>query len=268
MLKKIKEITQKIDDEIKKTHGKSSVKVYLTLRFLVIICMILEFIRGDLNNAFLCLLSLVLFLMPFIVEKHFKVDLPDTLEIIIFLFIFSAEILGEINNFYGNIPHWDTILHTINGFLCASVGFSLVYLLNQNSNSISLSPFFTVLTSFCFSMTIGVAWEIFEYTSDIVLGLDMQKDTYIETINTVKTDTTKSNKIIKYKDIEYTILYDEKGNEISKVNNYIDIGLHDTMKDLIVNFVGALIFSIFGYLYITKQDKYNFLDHFLLKSRT
>ena len=169
MIKKIKNIVKTIDDEMKKTHGKASITVYFTLRILVIICMILEFLRGDLNNAFLCLLSLILFLMPFFIEKHFKIDLPDTLEIIIFLFIFSAEILGEINNFYGNIPHWDTILHTINGFLCASVGFSLVYLLNKNTKFINLSPFFVVLVSFTFSMTIGVMWEFFEYGADTIL---------------------------------------------------------------------------------------------------
>lgn len=266
MIKKIKNFKKSLIEETN-THGKSVITVYFILRFLVILCMILEFLRGDLNNAFLCLLSLILFLMPFFVEKHLKIDLPDTLEIIIFLFIFSAEILGEINNFYGNIPHWDTILHTLNGFLCASVGFSLVYLLNKNSKSISLSPFFVVLASFCFSMTIGIAWEFFEYGTDTIFGFDMQKDYYIENINTVKTDPTNSNKVVNYNNIETTILYDKEGKEITTLNNYIDIGLHDTMKDLIVNFIGAAVFSIFGYLYITKQDKFKFIDKLLLKSR-
>jgi hypothetical protein len=118
-------------------------------------------------------------------------------------------------------------------------------------------------------MTIGVSWEFFEYFADnSFLNTDMQKDTYIETINTVKTDPTKSNKIIKYKDIEYTILYDKDNKEIATLTNYIDIGLHDTIKDLGVNFIGAVVFSIFGYLYILNREKYNFLDHFLLKSRT
>ncbi len=268
MLKKLKKLQKEFESDFKTTHGKAAVTVYLVLRVLVIICMVLEFLRGDLNNAFLCLLSLILFLMPFFIEKSFKIDFPDAFEIIIFLFIFSAEILGEINNFYGNIPHWDTILHTINGFLCASVGFSLVYLLNENSKSINLSPFFVSLVAFCFSMTIGIAWEFFEYTADNFLGLDMQKDYYIENINTVTTDETNSNKVVKYKDIEYTILYDKNNKEIAKLDNYLDIGLHDTMKDLIVNFIGATVFSIFGYLYITRKGKFKFIDNLLLKSRT
>ena len=110
---KIKELKKELK-KAKSNHEKSSIIVYFTLRFLVIICMILEFLRGDLNNAFLCLLSLVLLLMPFFIEKKLKIDLPNTLEIIIMLFIFAAEILGEINNFYAAIPYWDTILHTLN----------------------------------------------------------------------------------------------------------------------------------------------------------
>jgi len=136
---------KKFHEELKKAgkeKRRSSIAVYFILRALVIICMILEFLRGDLNNAFLCLLSLILFLVPFMLEKKLKIDLPNALEIIIILFIFSAEILGEINNFYGVIPYWDTMLHTINGFIAAGVGFALIDLLNQNINSISLSPLF------------------------------------------------------------------------------------------------------------------------------
>ena len=96
----------------------------------------------------------------------------------------------------------------------------------------------------------------------------MQKDTYVENINTVKTDPTNSNEIVNYKNIDQTILYYKTGKEITKLNNYLDIGLHDTMKDLIVNFIGAAIFSIFGYLYIIKNEKFKFIDNFLLKSRT
>lgn len=268
MKKKIKNF-RKILLEESDTHGKSVVTVYFILRFLVILCMILEFLRGDWNNAFLCLLSLILFLMPFFIEKKFKIDLPNTLEIIILLFIFAAEILGEINNFYAIIPHWDTVLHTLNGFLCGAVGFSLVDILNKNSKSVNLSPIFVCLVAFSFSMTIGIAWEFFEYVADnSFINSDMQKDKYIDTINTVLTDETETNTVIKYKDIEYSILYDKEGNEIAKINNYIDIGLHDTMKDLGVNFIGAMVFSIFGYLYILNRDKYHFINHFLLKRRT
>lgn len=141
--KKIKSIYQETK--------KSSLFVYLILRLLIIICMVLEILHGNIMNAMLCLLSLILFILPFFVQKTFKIVLPNTLEIIIFLFIFSAEILGEINNFYGVFPHFDTILHTLNGFLCAGIGFALVNLLNENIESFNLSPFFVALVAFTFS---------------------------------------------------------------------------------------------------------------------
>ena len=153
-MKKIK--VQKLIKMAYQETRRSSLAIYIILRFLVILCMILQLLRGDLNNALLCLLSLVLLFAPLFIQNKFEITLPDGLEIAIYLFIFSAEILGEINNFYGIIPNWDTMLHTINGFLATAVGCSLVDLLNKNSKSIKLSPFYLCLVAFCFSMTIGV----------------------------------------------------------------------------------------------------------------
>lgn len=250
-----------------KEHRRSSIAVYFVLRALVIVCMVLEFLRGDLNNAFLCLLSLALFLVPFFIEKKFKIDLPNALEIIIMLFIFSAEILGEINNFYGVIPYWDTMLHTINGFIAAGVGFALIDLLNQNIKSISMSPVFVAIVSFCFSMTIGVLWEFFEYGWDVYLKTDMQKDRIVRSINSVLLNEEGKNIPVTIEGIDHTVIYsvDQDGNLVENIveDGYLDIGIHDTMKDLFVNFIGAVCFSIFGYLYILNRDKYLFIRHFI-----
>jgi len=258
MVKKIKNLTE----ELKKKH-KGPLITYFILRTLVIICMIREIMNGNFQNALLCVLSLVLFLLPSLAEKKFKIDLPNVLEIIIMLFIFSAEILGEINNFYGIYSHFDSALHTLNGFLCASIGFSLVYLLNENIESFKLSPLFVCLVAFSFSMTIGVMWEAFEYGMDTFFNLDMQKDTYIKKINTVELDQTFTNTVINVNDINKTILYDKYNKEITTLNGYLDIGLNDTMKDLLVNFIGAIVFSILGYLYLKNKDKYKVIVHFL-----
>ena len=254
------EIT-KIKEKYKQTK-KRSLLVHLILRILVIVCMILEIIRGDLNNAFLCFLSLILFTIPNIIEEKLKIGIPSVLESIIYLFIFSAAILGEINNFYGNIPHWDTILHTINGFLAAGVGFSLVDLLNLNSKRINLSPVFVAIVAFCFSMTIGVLWEFYEYTADRYLKFDMQKDKVLSTISTVELDPKKDNNPIVIKDIKETHIITEDGTIIIK-DGYLDIGINDTMKDLIVNFIGAATFSCIGFLYITNREKYKFATNFI-----
>ena len=227
--------------------------------------MIRQIFLGNIENALLCILSLGLLLLPIVIEKKFKVDLPVTLEICILLFIFASEILGEINNFYGIFKDFDTLLHTINGFLCASIGFSLVYLLNENIESFNLSPIFVVLVAFCFSMTVGVLWEFFECGMDIFVGTDMQKDTYVTKIKSVSLNKENKNEVVVVRDIDHAVLYDKNSNLLTKIDNYLDIGLLDTMNDLLVNFIGAVIYSLFGYLYIKNKDKYKFVGGFLVK---
>ena len=246
-----------------KESDKKSFTVYIFLRLLVILTLIRQIMLGEWENVFVCLISLILLLAPFFIEKKFKITIPSMLEIIILCFIFSAEILGEINSFYVRVPHFDTLLHTINGFLCAGVGFSLIDLLNESSDKFNLSPLFVSIVAFCFSMTIGVLWEFFEYSADNILKTDMQKDRVIKEIVTVNLDEEKSNNPIKVSGIEETILYDKEGNEIAKIDGYLDIGIIDTMKDLMVNFIGAVFFSIFGYLYILNRDKYKFVNCFI-----
>lgn len=199
-----------------------------------------------------------------IIQNRFKIKLPNTLEIIIYLFIFAAEILGKINNFYIIIPYWDTILHTLNGFLAAAIGFSLVYLLNSNSEKIHLSPIYVCIAAFCFSMTIGVCWEFFEYFSDKYLKFDMQKDTIVTDISTVTLNPLNENDTVLVEDIGKTIIYDNDGNVLNVINGgYLDIGLHDTMNDLFVNFIGAFVFCFFGYFYLINNKKNEFIRNFV-----
>ena len=204
--------------------------VYVILRAIVIVIMVMQIFNRNWNDVLFCALTLVLFFIPSFVEKRIKVNVPDTLEIIVLLFIFAAEILGEIQGYYINVPGWDAALHTVNGFLSAAIGLALIDILNRTDRfAISLSPLFVVMVSFCFSMTVGVVWEFFEYGMDMVFGTDMQKDTII--------------------------------------NGYVDIGLHDTMKDLLVNFLGAAVFSVLGYIHIKNRGKgraSKFLRRFML----
>ena len=256
--------------EFRKEYKKNKLKfsIYFILRGLVILCLILQLLNGEFENAALCLFSLILLLLPFFIEHSFKIDLPNTLEIIIMFFFFFAEILGEINNFYGIIPFWDTMLHTLNGFLMAAIGFSLFDLLNDKLKSIELSSVFLCLFSFCFSMTVGVFWEFFEYGMDNIMHYDMQKDEYINEIHTVTLDPENDNNVVSINGVDYTILYDKNGKEIAKIDNYLDIGLNDTMEDLIVNFVGALIFNIFGFIYLKNRDKDKVVKNFIIKNKT
>lgn len=236
-----------VKEEFKKKKGKK-LTVYLILRFLVILCMIRQIMQGNISNVLLCILTLILFLIPSILDKKFKIVLPDTLEIIIYVFIFSAEILGEINEFYIHINNFDSILHTFNGFIMAGIGFSLVDILNNSPNTkMLLNPKYVVLCAFCFSMTTGVVWEIFEYSMDNFFNQDMQKDTIITEITSVKFNEEGANKAEKVK-IDSLLVNGE--DYMAKYGGYIDIGLNDTMEDLIVNLIGAVVFSVMGYAYL------------------
>ena len=239
--------------------------VYVLLRFLVILTMVAQFFNGNYESVFLCLLTLVLFLLPTILERALMVDLPNTLEVIILLFIFSAEILGEISAFYTTFQGWDTILHTLNGFLCAAIGFALVDLCNRHERvSLSLSPVYMAIVAFCFSMTIGVLWEFFECAMDQLFLLDMQKDAVVQNISSVMLDPTGGNNPVVIRDIADVIVVTGAGEEIALgLGGYLDIGILDTMKDLAVNFVGAGVFSIIGYFYVKNRGKGGFASRFI-----
>ena len=196
----------KHEKKIPPYQNKTTLTVYLVLRALVIFVLVRAALRRDFESVFMCSLTLVLMILPSFFSRKLNVELPTTLEVIILLFIFAAEILGELNSFYIRVPHWDTMLHTINGFLCAAIGFALVDLLNESEHfSFKLSPVYLAIVAFCFSMTVGA------------LGL----------------------------------------------GGYLDIGLIDTMKDLMVNFLGAVVFSIIGYFYVKEKGKGDFAAQFI-----
>ena len=245
-------------EQIKESPVKFA--VYLVLRAIVIAVLVLCILRGDWESVFTCVLTLILFLIPIFVEKSFGIDLPNTLEMIILLFVFAAEILGEIGSYYIKYPLWHTMLHTINGFICAAFGFDLVDIFNRNRRiKFELSPVFLAIVAFCFSMTIGVLWEFFEFGMDMIFKTDMQKDFVINTISSVKLDPTNSNKAVIIKNITDVAV----NGESLGLGGYLDIGLIDTMKDLIVNFIGAVVFSIIGYIYVKTRGKGRFAKRFI-----
>jgi hypothetical protein len=206
--------------QIKRHIGehKAVFAVYIILRIIVLASLALALFREEYESAFVCVLALILFLLPNILERTLVIEIPDTLEILILLFIFAAEILGELQQYYIHYPYWDVMLHTTNGFVCAAVGFSLVDILCRNKQEkFRLSALYMSIVAFCFSMTVGVLWEFFEYGMDCFFHTNMQKDTVI--------------------------------------GNYVDMGLIDTMNDLLVNFVGAVVFSIIGFFHIKSRGR-------------
>ena len=226
--------------------------VYVVLRLIVVAELVLSILRGEYESAFICLLVLILFVLPFFIQQNFGIQLPTTLEIIILLFIFAAEILGELEGYFITYPNWDTMLHTTTGFLCAATGFALIDILNRNSRiKFQLSPIYVALAAFCFSMTVGVLWEFFEFGMDRLFHLDMQKDTVVQSITSVMLDPTNSNTPVTIDGIHSVAV---NGNDLG-FDGYLDIGLYDTMEDLFVNFIGAVTFSVIGYFYIKHRGK-------------
>lgn len=247
--------------ETYKNSSKPALVVYVVARLLIIACMVLMLLNKNYENAILCFLSLILISAPAVLNMTTSIKLPSVFDIIIIVFVFAAEILGEIAEFYVHIPIWDTMLHTTTGFLAAAFAFGTIDLLNKNAKRTQMSAIFVVLVSFCFSMTIGVLWEFGEYTADKTLHLDMQKDRIITEVYTVKLHPDGRNKTVEITNIDKTVIYDGEGNELAVVDGgYLDIGLNDTMKDLLVNFIGAVVFSVFGYLYISRRDRYAFVE--------
>lgn len=229
----------------KKKEEPAAFWTYVVLRFIVILILIRCILRGDIESAFVCVLVLVIYLLPQFVENRLNIDIPTTLEVIIFVFVFAAEILGELQSYFIKYSNWDTILHTSSGLLCAAVGFSLVDLLNRSDNvKVQLSPGYLAITAFCFSMTIGILWEFIEFSADRLFLLDMQKDTIVNQISSVSLDPTNSNISITVKGIEDVILVTDSGEQALGLGGFLDIGLYDTMEDLFVNFVGAVVFSV------------------------
>lgn len=252
----------------KRPYKDTTLKVYLVLRLLVIFVTLHNIYLKQWSNVFLSLLTLFLLLLPSIIARQLQIKLPTTLEVVVLIFIFAAEILGSLSNFYGRVSHWDTMLHTLTGFIATGIGFAIIDILNRREDLIfKLSPKFVAVVGFCFSMTIGVMWEFGEFFMDRHFVMDGQKDTLIHTIKSVHlTKPVGSQMDVIENIIETHIIYiNEQGQEEVFVveEGYLDIGLNDTMKDLFVNMVGSVIFSFFGWFYLENRDKYRFAGRFI-----
>ena len=242
-----------------KRKSRATLITYAVIRLLILAVMIRSITAGNSENAFTCLLSLFLLYLPSIIERKLEMRLPTALEITVVVFIFASEILGEIACFYVTVPFWDKAMHTVSGFIYAAVGYSMADILNRDHRiSFRLSPVFLAVVAFCFSMTIGALWEIFEFSVDVLLNKDMQKDTVLHEITSVALDPTRSNIPITVSGIRDTVV---NGQSLG-LGGYLDIGLHDTMQDLIVNMIGALVFSVGGFFQQKRKKRSKMAEYF------
>ena len=161
-----------------------------------------------------CILGITVMFLPSLISRKMKIVVPNTIIILYYVFLYCAIYLGEVRNFYYTVPHWDTMLHAFSGAMLGALGFVLVDILNKDSKvPISLSPFFVSLFAFCFALAVGALWEIYEFSFDTILGLNMQKHST------------------------------EFGEALAGT-----AALSDTMKDIIIDALSALIIAIIGYI--------------------
>ena len=242
--------------------------IYSVLRALGLVAMVRCAVMRQYEDVALCALSLFLFLLPSYFEDRMSLTVSPMFETVIYIFIYAAWMLGELHHLYILVPGWDTLLHTINGFLCAAVGFSLFDILNAGSRRIQLSPVYLAVVAFCFSMTVGVLWEFIEFGGDVLFRLDMQKDYVIPYFGSVTLDPTHSQIPVNVSGITKTIIETSGGKTYVIPGGYLDIGIVDTMKDLFVNFLGALTFSIIGYRQVCHRSKLRITEHFAVRPET
>ena len=175
-----------------------------------------------------CVMALVIFNVPLFISRKFKCYIPNFITILLYIFIFMHFILGEIYRAYDHILLYDKFLHTSSGMVFCLLSLSIVWLFNNSEDDkVKLSPFFVVLFTFCFTLTLEYLWEIVEYGCDRLIGLNMQRwqDSIVETLP--NGDTVHS--------VPW-------GNAIA-----------DTMGDMIVNVVGSFVMCVIIYVSMKKK---------------
>ncbi len=244
--------------EIRK--DKKAFVIFLIL-FLITLVILLHgvFVR-DWNRVFTGGLTLILLLLPPLVEHRFSLHLPGALEVLVYIFVFSAGVLGEIGDYYQRFALWDVLLHAANGYMFAAFGFCLLPLFEKKSaERYGISAGFLSFVAFCFSMTVGTFWELFEYGVDALLHTDMQKDAFLHEIHSVK--LSENGELTHLENIVRTEVWTQDGAHFSFAG-YLDVGVVDTMKDLAVNALGAILFCAIGYLYL-KRRRGRFAAYFI-----
>lgn len=255
----------KIREIIRKDIKRTSI-VTIVLRAVIIGVVIASLVNQIVITSWfgilMCTLALPMLLFPSFLALKFKIRMSAVLECGFYLGVFGAMIMGETWRLYGRIPLLDTILHTLSGFACAGLGFSLMLGLS-NAKKIQISAFVTVLIAFCVSMTVGVLWECAEFTSDSLLRTDAQKDFIVQDVATLYLyHGSDEERLIKIEDINHTDVFTGDGEVVRIEGGYLDIGLFDTMKDLLVNLLGALVFCVLGFIQL--KTKVRLVDWFVL----
>ncbi len=186
---------------------------------------------AGLSNLFLVVLTTGAILTPWIIESRYDIDIPDFLEVVLLGMLFIAVFLGFMNDYYENVKNFDKFTHALSGVTLSVVAFQTLYIFNQSKkNNFRISSFAMSIFAYTFSITLLVIWEFYEF--------------FIDTIS-FNIDNADGRNMQRYQWVNESISFPQ------------DYGLYDTMIDLLVGSVGALVVVIIGYLLIRrKQSNY------------
>lgn len=247
-----------------KKKNKTLLLILSCFSLFTLIVLFLQLSSGNYRNVFFSLLTLLLLGLPLLLEYFLSLSFPTLLTILYFVFIFSVEILGKVFLFFMRLSYWDILLHILGGFICFGMG---LYLLNLRRNkSTHIPTYMKILFSFSFAVTIGVFWEVCEFFGDQLFHLDNQNDVIINTISTMELSKEKQYPFY-FPFIDHTNIYYHSHGKIKRktIDGYLDIGLIDTMKDLMDNIFGAFLFSFLFILYIHNKKRYLFVEKLFLE---
>lgn len=170
-----------------KIFSKENIKFKVLLvwlfRILLIGAIIVDILILNWLSLFIAVLALITTFIPNLLSNNKILYIPSDIQVIIIVFIFASLYLGELRNFYYRFWWWDNMLHAFSGTILGFIGFTLIYFLNREEEiDIVLSPIFVALFAFTFAVSIGVVWEIFEFTMDSLFAFNMQKSGLVDTM--------------------------------------------------------------------------------------
>lgn len=182
---------------------------------------------AGLSNIFLVILTTIVILSPWIVESRFKIEIPDFLEVILLFMVFTAVVLGFMNDYYVNVKGFDKFTHVLSGITLSIIAFQTLYILNKSKDiAFKMGPFVMSVFAYTFAITLLVVWEFYEFFADTI---------------SFNIDSESPRNMQRYQWVNDSLTFPQ------------DYGLFDTMTDLWVGSIGAFVVVTVGYLLIRKK---------------
>lgn len=189
---------------------------------------VLLLVQGRYGQLPMVAVTAALVAVPLGVERLFRCRLA--LPLFVFALLYAlGPMVGYCYHFYYNIPWWDKLLHVFGGIAFALFG---LFLFRRFADG---RWWMAAVFALCFSMAVAAAWEFFEYGADTWLGMDMQNDTVVTEITSYLLLDTEG----KARTLSDITAVTVNGQPLP-VTGYIDIGLNDTMGDMLLETAGTL----------------------------